>query len=663
MVFLVNPVKIFRDRIPYRAGMITDDIKSKMPIDLEGKRVCWALGGGLGDLYFLLPFLKYAKDRTENLTNVCAFAKIYMDVFIGHPVIDHLMSYGKHNDPDVSSGFDHVFDFGHAITRHEEAERMTGVQAYFKWIDNDFDISKLTPEDQRPIVTISPMVLDNVYKFIHEHNLQSGVNVALQLRSSALLRNWLPEYNRKLAHMLSALGCNVLLFDNLQVGRFSGNRIFWVNSTLKSMSEVIALLDFCSVMIGPDSSFLQIAQGMKKPFVGIYGAFPKSLRTIKDDPENINYSIELNKEDAMDCQPCFLHKQMCPHSIPSPCMEKLTPEMVFENVKKALNRSQEIDYSKISGTTKKSKNLTASQVCCPYCESSHLMDLKEYSIDVLKCNSKVINDHFKDSRYKICLGCRSIYYSGKISNKGMLSLYNEENYHSKHAEDPKYLEDMKIQANQTLDIIDKYLRDPLALEIIEVADFGCGIAAFDRYLIDLDPEAVRVSAFDVSTQAAHIAKKKFNIDVNCFDIVQDVFPRDNYYNVVIISHTLEHLNCFEIVKVLDKAHTILNKEAGVLYIRGPDASRFYDFQKHAKDDIWIHLKPSGDTHQHMSLSTIKGITTLLMQHDFKVLFASGTDVFEDDFHLVAKPEKKVRNIPEHVGEQTMTRLTGLSATS
>ena len=103
-----------------------------------------------------------------------------------------------------------------------------------------------------------------------------------------------------------------------------------------------------------------------------------------------------------------------------------------------------------------------------------------------------------------------------------------------------------------------------------IIEIGCGTGDFLVFLKNNGYSDV--IGIDVSKKCIEQAKQK---QVNCYiaDIADVNFDSDHRYDVVILSHTLEHILdsglCIENVKKLMKPN-------GLLYIEVPDASRYCD---------------------------------------------------------------------------------------
>jgi len=97
-----------------------------------------------------------------------------------------------------------------------------------------------------------------------------------------------------------------------------------------NLNESAALTERADVVVVNDTGMLHISEAMKTPVVGIYGPTAKQLGYFPVLKESTVAEIDL------PCRPCTkMGKEACPEKH-FRCMLDLTPEVVFEKVKKYL---------------------------------------------------------------------------------------------------------------------------------------------------------------------------------------------------------------------------------------------------------------------------------------------------------------------------------------
>jgi len=104
-------------------------------------------------------------------------------------------------------------------------------------------------------------------------------------------------------------------FSDLSILNFQGNT---------NLSQLIHLINECSLFISNDSGPMHIASSLKRPLIAIFG----STCDIRTGPYN-GYVIKKN----VSCSPCF--KRKCP--IDFRCMKNISVKEVFEKSVEILN--------------------------------------------------------------------------------------------------------------------------------------------------------------------------------------------------------------------------------------------------------------------------------------------------------------------------------------
>lgn len=154
------------------------------------------------------------------------------------------------------------------------------------------------------------------------------------------LKNWsIDKWNKLSDMLLNYDGIKIIAFgkasgspyDQAVFSNISSKIKFAQTSTLK---QAMALINKCSLFIGPDSSLVHLASCMGVETIGLYG--PTSWEYIY--PYFHKQGIIVT-EDKLHCQPCYPRKKcLCKESFrPGLCMERINPEKVFLLACKKLN--------------------------------------------------------------------------------------------------------------------------------------------------------------------------------------------------------------------------------------------------------------------------------------------------------------------------------------
>ena len=551
--------------------------KSIFKVNLDGKRVCFVFNTGIGDVIFATPLARHLKFSNPNIKIEFAVPASVIKLLNGSEYIDRVFPIREL--PARQGYMDYLYNFGMAITKHMEAETMPAVKAYFRYIDKNFDSSKYDDEYFRPCIPLNENAVQYAKNLFKAKSLFKYPVVALQLKASHPIRWWLPDYNREVAFALAKKGYKVILFDTDPFWMVQADNIF---SGKWDLHVVLAMLSLCDLIIAPDSSFIQFGLALKKPTIGIYGAFPGEYRMmgLKD-----SYPIECDRKDFR-CSPCFQHKVSCPKGhIPSPCMESIKPNRVLEVAESILEKSNKKERCLVQVDKK--------EVVCTFCGSNKYQILTEWGTQY-------------DDTGRICNNCKSIYDPEK-KTETMFSIYNNPSYFKDRYANKGYVKDCEYIFNSLLEIL------PKKSNPVKIADIGCGIGTLASMLKTLPSS--QVYGIDISTHAGFLAKKVNSFDVNVKNFLKDVLWIEGYLDLIVFSHYLEHSGGLELIKNLSKAHYYL-KEGGLLYIYSPSADAFQRRALIAFDDQkWIHLS-GGD---HIDIFSKEGLAILLEKSGFKVI--------------------------------------------
>lgn len=183
------------------------------------------------------------------------------------------------------------------------------------------------------------------------------------------------------------------------------------------------------------------------------------------------------------------------------------------------------------------------------------------------------------------------------------------NYHR----DKDYLASEKQFRNifkKRFDLIKKY---HLAGGTETVLDIGCSNGVF----LDLFKESgFETWGVEPSGNAGVASKKGHKILKTTFE---KATPPNNYFDLVILNHTLEHMD--NPVEVLKKVHRILEKD-GVLFV---DVPNFGSLSSKILGKKWPYLLPKEHKHQF----TKKTLVQILEKSGFKVIhWESRSGIFE-----------------------------------
>jgi len=309
--------------------------------NLNNKRLLIWRTGGLGDICFTQPLIKYIKSKYPSCRITFGTAPNNRFIFNCWPkgLVDETIVFPFKINYMTSN--DYHMTFEGAIERCTEAHSVNCYDIFKKVACLDFDINDY------PLTLSSEPELKNKFQQIIPPK-----TILIQVRASSPIRTMGSYRWVEVAKELTEnLGYNVGFIDSKNnsdlyekfIDEYSLNRdkVFNFAKYSSTINKGIAILDCCDGMIGIDSSFTHIAAGLGKPVLGLYGPFLGILRMKYykncDWIDSVGYS-ECGK------WPCFLHQDgifECPFAMdkkPSGCLLSISKETIINNFLKLVNK-------------------------------------------------------------------------------------------------------------------------------------------------------------------------------------------------------------------------------------------------------------------------------------------------------------------------------------
>lgn len=170
-------------------------------------------------------------------------------------------------------------------------------------------------------------------RFLQDHRVPAG-KPAIGLNTGAgakfATKQWPLEHHAKLASLLARrLGASVFLLGGPREREFNGaiagrvrGRIYDAG-TDNSLEDFAGFLDLMDVVVSSDSLGMHLAIALRKKVVALFGP---------TCPQEIDlYDRGVRLFAGADCAPCY--KSACAERS---CMKALTPELVFEEIRRLL---------------------------------------------------------------------------------------------------------------------------------------------------------------------------------------------------------------------------------------------------------------------------------------------------------------------------------------
>jgi ADP-heptose:LPS heptosyltransferase len=299
--------------------------------DLNGKKLFIWRTGGIGDICYASPLFSYLKKKYP--TCHLSMATGCKEPLENLPEIDAL--YSMPFDVSLLNSSDYVMHFQGIIESQSEASKRTHASdMFFSYLG--IDSLQFSAEDKRPRLVFTDTEKQWVESEFQKLQVQKDdYVVGIQVETSSPVRNWPKE---KMATVVNILAREpkvkvVLIGSAAQavVGNFiKGNNTNVFVATSYTVRQSICLATRYDLIVAPDSFMVQVAGGLEKPLIGLYGPFPSELRM-----KYFKNAIAL--EPKAVCTPCFTHDfRACIKGFPSPCFSLISPEDVL----------QAIDYQK-----------------------------------------------------------------------------------------------------------------------------------------------------------------------------------------------------------------------------------------------------------------------------------------------------------------------------
>lgn len=296
--------------------------------DLSGKKfMAWRMGG-IGDLSFINPCIRYLKKKYPTCS--IRFASGNKQPLENLPEIDQL--YNMPFDAELLKDADYHLMFQGIIEgMSEDSKNNHAVDMFLKYFS--IDPATVPPEEKIPhfVFTDDEMVwLSKTLPMLGI--LSKNYVVGIQLESSSPIRNF---PNNKIKAVIDVLAREenikiVLIGTEAQepMANFykNGNPSI-ILATRFSVRQAIILANRYDLVLAPDSFMIQIAGGLRKPVVGLYGPFPSWARMKY-------FKNAVGLDPVVKCSPCYKHDfRSCIKAapgFPSPCFSLTNVDDVLQ---------------------------------------------------------------------------------------------------------------------------------------------------------------------------------------------------------------------------------------------------------------------------------------------------------------------------------------------
>jgi len=300
--------------------------------DLANKTLLVFRTGGIGDLLFIQPNLKYLKEQYPTCTIKFACGPQYQAMIETWDCIDKVLDLPFKSGELVGADYHALFEG--VIERCTLAHTENAYNLFSDWLGLSLPDELLVPE-QKPKEDKVEFCLDK----LKEWGVEPHKFILLQLRASSPIRTPRPEFWANIINEVTDRGYDVLITDNPRqadhVDRFineylkNKEKVFNFCRESESLDYSIALASLMRCVIATDSALNHIAVSLDKPCYGIYGPFPGSIR-LKTYPKAGWVDAE------RPCVSCYIHgHEPCPEAGSdgfSPCYDMIDIKKVVDEV-------------------------------------------------------------------------------------------------------------------------------------------------------------------------------------------------------------------------------------------------------------------------------------------------------------------------------------------
>ncbi len=295
--------------------------------DLSNKRILIFRTGGIGDIFFLNPVLRYLKKKYPNcFIRVASGCKESLENL---PEVDEL--YDMPFNAKLLEDTDFQLMFQGIIEGSSETSKKThAVDMFFSYFN--IDSTHFPNEDKRPRLFFKKEETEWCEKTIADLKIdKSDYVIGIQMETSAPLRNFPKEKMKMVVDtVIKENNVKIMLIGTEAhniIGHYlrGGNEKIFL-ATCYNVRESIILATRYDLVISPDTFMVQVAGALEKPLIGIYGPFPSEVRMKY-------FKNAIGLDPSVVCSPCFKHDfRTCVKGHPSPCFTQIKAEDLLQAI-------------------------------------------------------------------------------------------------------------------------------------------------------------------------------------------------------------------------------------------------------------------------------------------------------------------------------------------
>ena len=296
--------------------------------------------GGIGDVMFMLPLIKYLKKNFEAKIKA-GTTPTYITLLENNPYIDEQFMMPFKLEEMETSDYHLTFE-GVIEDIDKDAKTIHAVDLFLREANVDF--TKVSSEDKIPELGLDEFHLKKVGKKLSY--LEDDIKIGIQLQASSPIRTFPLEKLIGVLRELVSRKYVVFIFGGKRQQEL-GKHIQEILSNFTNREKVINLANehitlkdsiafakYMSLIIAPDSSFVHIAGALGIPIIGLYGCFPSLLRMKY-------YKKAIGIDTNVPCAPSFTHGHApCYRGDPPPCFSVISVKNILDAVDHLLGVSK-----------------------------------------------------------------------------------------------------------------------------------------------------------------------------------------------------------------------------------------------------------------------------------------------------------------------------------
>ena len=291
--------------------------------------------GGIGDLLFINPILRYLKDLYPTCKIKMACGPQYQPMVEEFKEVDQVLDLPFKASILFDTDYHAIFEG--VIERTREAEKTNAYFLFSKSMGLDIPSEKLYPI-QKP----KDHLVDESKATLNDWKILEDKFVLLQPRASSPIRT--PNYKiwEKIIEKIVNLGYKVVItdsphqkekLDQFILGLKVKDDVFNYAGISKSLDYTIAMASLSELCVSTDSALIHIGASLGKKVFGLYCPFPAHIRM--STYKNCDYVEPKN----CPCAPCFRHGHLsCSNSTNgiSNCYNMIDMNECYSKIEKLL---------------------------------------------------------------------------------------------------------------------------------------------------------------------------------------------------------------------------------------------------------------------------------------------------------------------------------------